>query len=501
MIRRYSIILLLVAVSFSALQAQFRSTGLTGGIGYGGVIGKTELVSKLRAEARGFLRYGFLEGLQAELGLGIGRIGGDEFSTFIIPIDVRLVYSPLSFENWNPYLYAGYGGMRYRLDDQPVHTSPRAKTDDWTGFAPLGLGVQFVLTDKTLVEVAGGYNLTPSDDLDATREGTKKDGFWNVFLNFTLIGYNGKADPDHDGLTNDQEKQLGTDPKNPDSDGDGLSDGEEANVYHTNPLMKDSDGDGLSDYDEVKKYNTDPNKKDTDGDGLSDGDEVLKNHTDPLKADTDGDGLSDGDEVQKNHTDPLKADTDGDGLSDGDEVLKNHTDPLNADTDGDGLSDGDEVMKYHTDPLKADTDGGSVNDGIEIKNGTDPLNPADDVKKEVLKVEKGASIVLEGVVFKSGSAEISPESRDILEKVYNTMKENSELEVEIQGHTDNSGKRSANVKLSKQRADAVKAYLVDKGVDGGRVTTKGYGPDKPLVPNTTPEGKQKNRRIEFFRTK
>ncbi len=501
MIRRFYVIILLAALCYSALEAQFRSTGLNGGIGYGGVFGKTELTSKLRAEARGFLRYGFVDQLQAELGLGFGRIGGDEFTTFIMPIDFRLVWSPLNFDGWNPYLYAGYGTMKYKLDDQPVHTSPGAKIDDWTGFAPVGVGLQFVLTDKTLVELTGGYNFTSSDDLDATREATKKDGFWNVLLNVTLMGYNGKGDPDHDGLTNDQEKQLGTDPKNSDTDGDGLTDGEEVNAYRTDPLKKDSDGDGLSDYDEVKKYSTDPNKKDTDGDGLSDGDELLKYHTDPLKADTDGDGLSDGEELLKYHTDPLKTDTDGDGLSDGDEVQKYHTDPLNTDTDGDGLFDGDEVLKYHTDPLKRDTDDGGIDDATEIKNGTDPLNPADDHSKDVLKVEKGASLVLEGIEFKSGSAEILPESQPTLEKVYNTMKGTPDLEVEIQGYTDNTGRRAANIKLSKQRADAVKAFLVGKGVEEKRIATKGLGPDKPIAPNTTPEGKQKNRRIEFFRTK
>jgi outer membrane protein OmpA-like peptidoglycan-associated protein len=87
-------------------------------------------------------------------------------------------------------------------------------------------------------------------------------------------------------------------------------------------------------------YHTDPLKADTDGDGLSDGDEVKIYHTDPLKMDTDGDGLSDGDEVKTYHTDPLKVDTDDDGLSDYDEVFKTHTNPLNPDTDGDGFKDG-----------------------------------------------------------------------------------------------------------------------------------------------------------------
>jgi hypothetical protein len=78
---------------------------------------------------------------------------------------------------------------------------------------------------------------------------------------------------------------------------------------------------------------------DSDGDGLTDGQEIALG-TDPLNPDTDGDGLTDGQEVNTYHTDPLNPDTDGDGLTDGQEVNVTHTDPLNPDTDGDGIPDG-----------------------------------------------------------------------------------------------------------------------------------------------------------------
>jgi outer membrane protein OmpA-like peptidoglycan-associated protein len=182
-------------------------------------------------------------------------------------------------------------------------------------------------------------------------------------------------------------------------------------------------------------------------------------------------------------------------------VTKYKTDALKADTDGDGLSDGDEVNTRKTDPLKADTDGGTVNDGTEVTNGTNPLNPTDDVKKEELVVEVGKAIVLDGVVFASGKSDLTPESESILEKAYNTLHQNPEVTVEIQGHTDNTGRRATNTKLSLARADAVKAWLVAKGVEEARITTKGFGPDKPIAPNTSAEGRQKNRRIEFFRVK
>jgi len=145
-------------------------------------------------------------------------------------------------------------------------------------------------------------------------------------------------DTDADGLMDHIEERLGTNPKNPDTDGDGLLDGEEVNKYGTDPLKRDTDSDGLTDGDEVKKYETDPLKVDTDADGLTDGEEVLKYGTDPLKVDTDGDGLSDGDEINRYRTDPLKPDTDGDGLTDSEELSKG-TSPLKADTDGDLWND------------------------------------------------------------------------------------------------------------------------------------------------------------------
>jgi cysteine-rich repeat protein len=147
----------------------------------------------------------------------------------------------------------------------------------------------------------------------------------------------------------------------------------------------DSDGDGLKDAVEDKNLNgqvdageTDPKKADTDGDGLSDGDEVNKYGTDPLKADTDGDGLRDGDEVTKHKTDPKKADTDGDGLSDGDEVNKYGTDPLKADTDGDGVSDGDEVAAG-SDPKNPGDSGASCGNGrVEPGEECDDGNSSND---------------------------------------------------------------------------------------------------------------------------
>ena len=161
-----------------------------------------------------------------------------------------------------------------------------------------------------------------------------------------------------------------------DSDGDGLTDADEAYNRGTNPLDPDSDDDGLTDGDEVGR-GTNPLDADSDDDGLSDGDEVGRG-TNPLDADSDDDGLSDGDEVLVHGTNPLDADTDDDGLSDGAEVLVYGTNPLDADTDDDGLTDGAEVLVHGTNPLDPDSDDDELNDGIEVGAGTNPLDPDSD---------------------------------------------------------------------------------------------------------------------------
>ena len=150
----------------------------------------------------------------------------------------------------------------------------------------------------------------------------------------------GEEDSDGDGLVNREELEIGTDPLNPDTDGDRLKDGEEVKTYGTNPLLVDTDGDALNDGDEVQTYMTNPLIADTDEDSLNDGDEVTR-QTNPLNPDTDADGLNDGAEVALG-TNPLNPDTDSDELLDGQEN-QNCPHPLNPDTDADSFIDGKDL--------------------------------------------------------------------------------------------------------------------------------------------------------------
>jgi len=182
-------------------------------------------------------------------------------------------------------------------------------------------------------------------------------------------------------------------------------------------------------------------------------------------------------------------------LTDGDEVKIYKTNPLQPDSDGDLLTDAEEINRYKTDPLNPDTDGGTVDDYTEVNRGTNPLDPEDDV------VKINVPIVLEGITFESGKADITPESAKILEGALKTLQTYPDIIVEISGHTDDVGSSASNQKLSERRADSVRSWLITQGVNPDRIIAKGYGEEYPRVPNSSPENRRMNRRIEFKRIK
>lgn len=458
-------------------SAQFRDLGLEGYLG-GGIASPTNESEGaiFGLNVRHSFAYPIADPLQVELGIAFARLRAEEYNGDIMPIDLRLRFAPIKQQKWFPFVYAGIGLLHHDVQDVPSKADPDAEVDGWNPVVPLGLGIQYHLDEYLSFDLHGGYSMIMSDDINPVYDDTD-DAYMSILAGLRVHRGNPNKDTDGDGIPDREERKIGTDPKNPDTDGDGLSDGEE---YYT--------------------YRTDPRNADTDGDGLKDGAEVKTHKTDPLKADTDGDGLSDGEEVNTYTTDPLKADTDGDGLNDGQEINTTGTDPKRADSDGDGLNDGDEVNKHKTNPLDRDTDKGSVDDGTEVARRTDPLNPDDDIEKLVV-TEVGQAITLEGIVFETAKSDIKPESEQILNKALNTLTFYPDLEVQIQGHTDSRGGKAYNQKLSQQRAEAVKAWLVAKGIDAARITTKGFGPDKPVATNDTEEGRQMNRRIDFVRTK
>ena len=126
------------------------------------------------------------------------------------------------------------------------------------------------------------------------------------------------------------------------------------------------------------------------------------------------------------------------------------------------------------------TDDQLVNKTIELKN-----------------IAVGSKIALRNIFFDLAKATLRPESNSELDRLVKLMKDVPNLKIEISGHTDNTGSALTNETLSQQRAEAVVNYLKQKGIDGSRMTAKGYGASKPVATNNTDDGRQQNRRTEF----
>jgi outer membrane protein OmpA-like peptidoglycan-associated protein len=144
-------------------------------------------------------------------------------------------------------------------------------------------------------------------------------------------------------------------------------------------------------------------------------------------------------------------------------------------------------------------------DGIPDKDDKCPDKPetfngyqdADGCPDELPKAVKKFTGVIHGIEFDTGKATIRPRSRFVLNGAVKVLKKYDSVRVMITGHTDDTGTKDFNLKLSKERADSVKDYLVAHGIDASRIETKGVGDSEPLVPNKTAKARQKNRRIEF----
>jgi len=108
--------------------------------------------------------------------------------------------------------------------------------------------------------------------------------------------------------------------------------------------------------------------------------------------------------------------------------------------------------------------------------------------------------ITQQIQFDFNKATVKPVSFPILDAIRDVLADNANIRLEVQGHTDNAGQNAYNLKLSQQRADAVRAYLVSHGIDAKRLTSKGYGMTQPLMPNNTEGNRALNRRVQFIRT-
>ncbi len=171
------------------------------------------------------------------------------------------------------------------------------------------------------------------------------------------------------------------------------------------------------------------------------------------------------------------------------------------DSDGDGVVDskdrcpgtreGTEVDEYGCE-LDSDSDGDGVADSKDLCPGTTA-----GVEVDAVGCPISEDIVLKGVNFKHGSAQLTEEALSILGPVAATLSQHPNVKVEVEGHTDSQGSADYNQGLSQRRAEAVVDYLTENGVDANNLSARGYGEEQSIADNSTPEGRTENRRVEL----
>jgi len=234
-------------------------------------------------------------------------------------------------------------------------------------------------------------------------------------------------------------------------------------------------------------------------------------------ADLDTDGIIDADDKCPNepgvlpHGCPAPKDSDGDGVTDLRDACPNEaglapTGCPERDADHDCVPiPADKCPEAPGLPQDGCPDPDPDHDGIagsadqcpdrpETTNGYEDGDGCPDTLPEKVKKYSG---VVPGIEFDLGRATIRPASRATLDEATSVLEEYAALRIAITGHTDNQGDRGKNLELSQQRAEAVKAHLVQRGIDASRIETRGAGPDEPIADNKLAAGRQKNRRIEF----
>ena len=133
--------------------------------------------------------------------------------------------------------------------------------------------------------------------------------------------------------------------------------------------------------------------------------------------------------------------------------------------------------------------------GCAKKQTVKPEALVTDLSNVQVKAGKPVSVEIK-IMFDSGKAKVKPEYYSEIQKIADFMKKYPDTKTEIQGHSDNSGDRNKNLALSQKRAASVRAIMIEKlGIEQSRLTAVGYGPDRPVTSNDTPEGRKTNRRV------
>jgi len=378
------------------------------------------------------------------------------------------VFYTLSFEDAiYPWVAVGASNLWFFPEDGDGSRLPNydAKKYDKYMLAYNGdAGVRIIVSKSMSINLAGGVVVGTNDYLDDILEGSSNDMFFTATAGFSY--YFGRlADTDGDGVSNSEDAC----PETPE--------GIQVDEFGC-PL--DEDNDGVPNYldkcaNTPAGANVDENgcQFDADADGVPDNIDKCTNTPGGVKVDAKGCPL----------------DSDGDGVPDyQDKCSKTpagtsvNADGCALDADGDGISDSFDKCPNTPKDVQVNADGC-------------PLE-----KDTLLIIEKGKieSLVLSGDTnFESGKSRLLSNAYKALDGLVATMKEHTKYTWEIGGHTDAVGSDSYNKNLSRQRAQAVVDYLLNKGVERNMLKIVGYGEDKPIATNDTAEGKSMNRRVEI----
>lgn len=406
----------------------------------------------------GFVRPGALRGEDA--GLTFDSVHAFYTTTLQGMVGVRHHFRPDS--SFAPYLGLCAGYLHWRVRDEngvdgvglrpdgPIvngyDTSGRRKPlhgQNFTG--TLSLGAEWFVGDNLSLDFGARYSRIIDNDLDNIGSGNLwgpgevdvNNGILEAYVGFAMY-FGGNKDKDGDGILNDDD---------------------------ICPEVVE-DADGWMDLDGCPEL-------DNDSDGVADAKDVCLNDAEDRDGFKDEDGCPD-------------VDNDNDGVLDVGDKCPNEAEDPDGFQDQDGCPDPDNDSDGVID---ADDACPETPTGAAV--GTDGCQTAAELK---------AAVVLKGVCFKTGLAELDPTSSVVLEEVAASLLAWPNVRIEIQGHTDDVGPAESNRELSSLRAESVRQYLIRAGIDGGRLTAVGYGEDLPVTDNTTDVGRATNRRVELVRT-
>jgi outer membrane protein OmpA-like peptidoglycan-associated protein len=377
--------------------------------------------------------------------------------------DLFLFNSAIEFPAPQVTFFVEFDWQRLMVRADSVHTGATRNTYTLTP----GLAVS--LSKSMELKAAGDINLNTGSTPSIANPPD-----WSLWLILAGTWEVVPQDRDHDGVP-DKADACPDQPEDrdgfkdddgcpdPDNDGDGILDKDDK----CPDLAEDMDGfedqDGCPDLD-------------NDQDGIPDKVDRCPNEPEDFDGDADTDGCPD-----------LVKDSDKDGIPDDVDRCPLQAEDIDGFQDDDGCPDLDNDLDGIPDVSDKCPNAPETFNGIDDEDGCPDEKP----------IER--QFVLKGVNFESGSAVLTPDSHRVLDEVVRSLMAYPEIKVEIQGYTDNVGKASFNQGLSERRAEAVKQYLVNAGIDPARLTAKGFGEENPAATNATPEGRAQNRRIEFRR--